>query len=268
MQLIDTHVHIKFPEYDEDRKEMMQRAFNAGVSKMVHACCNTEEMRRLEELAREYQEPKLFFALGVHPIELATWQENSIELMRDFYQKSDIKDRIVAIGECGLDYYHHTEPDEQKIQRDIFQAQIDLAKELSLPIIVHTRDAWQDTLDIIEKNYPKTSDPLARSGVIHCYTGDYDFAAACIARGFYISWSGIVSFKNTPELREVAKKLPLERTLVETDCPFLAPQAKRGKRNEPSFVNYVADCLATVKELEIDEICVTTTKNAENLFGI
>ncbi len=266
MLLIDTHVHIKFPQYDTDRDEMMLRAFDSGVQTMLHACCNTDEIEPLITLAEHYSEPDLYIAFGVHPTEIETWTETSAETIRNAVRKelSKPKSKLRAIGESGLDYYHVKDPDGQKLQREIFNTQIDIAQEFSLPLIVHTRDAWEDTLKIIQDRYK--ANPDGRSGVLHCYTGDAVFAQACIDRGFYVSWSGVVSFKNSPLLREAAKALPLERTLIETDCPYLAPQAKRGQRNEPSYVHYVAETLADVYGLSKEEICATTTANAQKLF--
>jgi TatD DNase family protein len=268
LQLIDTHVHIKFPQYDNDRAEMMQRAYDSGVTRMLHSCCTTAEMQTIIDFADYYDgdsKVDLYYGLGVHPTEIQTWTPESAQLIRDAAcgQRSRPKHKLRAIGETGLDYYHVREATEQERQRAIFNEQIDIAQELSLPLIVHTRDAWEDTLAVIKDRYPVGSE---RSGTLHCYTGEADFAQACIDRGFYVSWSGIVSFKNSPQLREAAMALPLERTLIETDCPYLAPQAKRGQRNEPSYVHYVAETLATVYNKTKEEICIITTENAERLF--
>ena len=269
MLLVDTHVHIKFDKYDEDRDQMMQRAYDSSVTKMLHACCSTAEIPRLIELADHYDgnnKANLYIAFGVHPTEIDSWTDTSAQIIREavLTQRARPQHKLRAIGETGLDYYHVTAADEQKRQREIFHKQVDLAQELGLPLIVHTRDAWDDTLAIIKERYPLGLD--GRSGVLHCYTGDASFAQACIDRGFYVSWSGIISFKNSPQLREAAAALPLERTLIETDCPYLAPQAKRGQRNEPSYVHYVAETLAEVYSKTKEEICIITTENAERLF--
>ncbi len=268
MLLIDTHVHIKFPQYDTDRDEMMQRAYDQGVKRMLHSCCSTAEIPRLLELAEIYDgnnKVDLYTAVGVHPTEISTWTDQSAEILRSaaVAEISRKGHKLRAIGETGLDYNHVREATEQERQRAIFNEQIDIAQDLGLPLIVHTRDAWDDTLAIIKERYPIGSE---RSGTLHCYTGDAEFAQACIERGFYVSWSGIISFKNSPQLRAAAALLPLERTLVETDCPYLAPQAKRGQRNEPSYVQYVADTLAEVFNTSAEKIAKITTDNAERLF--
>jgi len=266
--LIDTHVHIKFEQYDTDREEMMQRAYDTGVGRMLHACCSTAEIPRLLELSNQYDainKVDLYIAFGVHPTEIETWTESSKKIILEAAQQelSKPKHKLRAIGETGLDYYHVREAAEQQRQREIFNHQIDIAQQLKLPLIVHTRDAWQDTLAIIQDRYALGAE---RSGVLHCYTGDAEFAQACIDRGFYVSWSGILSFKNSPQLREAAARLPLERTLIETDCPYLAPQAKRGQRNEPSYVKYVAETLAEIFLQSPENIAKITSENANRLF--
>ncbi len=249
---------------------MMQRAYDAGVRTMLHACCNLAEINSLLALAETYhgsETVNLFIAFGVHPTEIQSWTESSTdELSRAITAElAKPRTKLRAVGETGLDYYHMRDTEAQEAQRKVFEAQIDLAQKFKLPLIVHTRDAWEDTLEIIKRRYPLDRD--ARAGVLHCYTGDYDFAQACIERGFYVSWSGILSFKTSTELRKAAQRLPLDRTLVETDCPYLAPQAKRGQRNEPSFVTYVAETLAEIHSQDLEEISKITTANAQRLFG-
>ena len=263
--LIDTHAHIGFDSYDDDRDEMMSRAFEMGVKKILHPCCSIEEIPKLIEFTKRFTGdgmPNLYTAIGMHPIYIeADFEESLIDKL----EENLTKDKVRAVGECGLDYFHTKDEDLQAKQRRFFQLQIDLAKKYNLPIIVHTRDAWEDTLRILEENYPENKD--AKSGVIHCYTGGEEFAKACIARGFYISWSGILTFKKNDNFREVAKTLDIERVLVETDSPYLAPQKVRGKRNEPSYVNYVAEVLAECYDISKEELAKITTKNAETLFN-
>ena len=174
MQLIDTHVHIKFDAYDEDREEMMARAMDAGVSKMLHSCCNTSEISRLIDLTQEYDgspgKPDLYTGIGVHPIEVGTWHEGTAQEIEDTLitelakeKAGSYKNKIRAIGECGLDYYHHTEEADQAKQREVFRTQIAIAQKYNLPIIVHSRDAWEDTLAIIEDCYPVDTDGTSRS---------------------------------------------------------------------------------------------------------
>jgi TatD DNase family protein len=277
MQLVDTHAHINFEQYDKDRLEVMRRAYESGVSKIIHSCCTVAEIPRLMELSEEYDgrgKPDLYMAVGVHPTEIFSWNEDSSMVDLENFIIQEIEEekcsrrriKIKAVGETGLDYYHIQSHEDRKLQASIFKKHIEIAKRYSLPLIVHTRDAQDDTLKIIEEEFK--ADDKSDNGVIHCYTGDLDFALACIKRGFYISWSGIITFKNSADLRTVAIQIPLERTLIETDCPFLAPQAQRGKRNEPSFVNYVADTLSECLGIGREDLARITTKNAENLFKI
>ncbi len=271
MQLIDTHAHICFDSYDGDRVEMMTRAYDSGVFKIVHPCCSISEIPTLLKLAEEYNgvnKINLYTALGVHPTEIDSWDNSSAQEIEK-YLISNLTNplcKIKAIGETGLDYFHAKEIEQQAKQRGVFKEQIALAKKYKLPIIVHTRDAWEDTLTILQEEYPLN--PQANNGTIHCYTGDYDFASEIIKYGFYISWSGIVTYKKNDHFRETAKLIPIERILIETDCPFLAPQAMRGKRNEPSFVNYIAETLAECYGISKEKLAEISTKNAERLFKI
>lgn len=268
LTLIDTHAHVCFDSYDEDRNDVMKRAFESGVKKLVHPCCTLNEIDFLLELVDKYDgndKVNIYTAIGVHPCEIKSWNENSISIMDEKLSKL-AGSKIKAVGEMGLDYYHCTEANEQERQREIFKEQIDIAQKYKLPIIVHTRDAWEDTLEILQEKFPKDRDN--RSGVLHCYTGDLDFAMSCIELGFYVSWSGIVTYKKNDHFREVASKLDQDRSLIETDCPFLAPQAVRGKRNEPSYVNYVAETLADCFGISKEELAKKSTENAERLFQI
>ncbi|MEB3315608.1 MAG: TatD family hydrolase [Candidatus Melainabacteria bacterium] len=269
--LIDTHAHINFNEYDSDREEVMERAFNSGVGKILHSCCRVNEVETLLKLSKQFNGngfSNLYIAIGVHPTEFHSWDDESEDDILAVLDRELVnpENKIRAIGETGLDYYHCTTKAEQEKQREIFNRQIELAKRFQLPLIIHTRDAESDTLSILESHFKNTKSD--RNGTIHCFTGSQDFALACIELGFFISWSGILTFKSSKSLREVAKVVPLEKTLVETDCPFLAPQAQRGKRNEPSYVNYVAEQLSEIKDLGKTEIMNITTQNAEYLFKI
>jgi TatD DNase family protein len=265
--LIDTHAHIGFDAYDEDRDEMMQRAYETGVHKVLHPCCTLAEFSKLIELTEFYNgeaKVNLFAAVGVHPCNIETWNDTSKAFIDEQAQK--YKDqKLKAIGETGLDYFHCTDPTEQEKQRNIFQDHIDIAKKHSLPLIVHTRDAWEDTQKILKANYKL--DPNANNGAIHCFTGSQEDANNLLELGFYISWSGVITYKKNDHFRETAKTISLKRFLVETDSPYLAPQAKRGKRNEPSYVNFVVDTLSECYQLQREELVKQSTKNAQTLFS-
>jgi len=269
LQLIDTHAHVCFEAYDPDRDEVLARAFQEGIKKLIHPCCNLEELNTLIELAKNYQGDnsiKIFSAIGVHPTEFSTWTDGATDFIETALNNQEQKHFIKAIGEAGLDYYHVSSDEDQKKQREIFIEQILIAKKYNLPLIVHTRDAWDDTLKILQDHYPNNKN--GSSGVLHCYTGDLEFAQQAIDMGFYISWSGVLTYNKNTHFREIAGKLDIERVLVETDCPFLAPQQFRGKRNEPSFVRYIAEVLAQCYALSDEQIAEISTKNAERLFKI
>lgn len=269
MKLIDTHAHICFDSYDEDRETIMQRAFAAGVIKIIHPCCRLEEFGTLETLTQEYngnEKVDLYMAVGVHPTEINTWDKDSNELMKDLLKRSkELGSKIRAVGETGLDYYHCAEINDQKKQREVFQMQINHAKNFQLPLIVHTRDAWSDTLKILQDNFETSQEDR---GTVHCFTGDLWFAEEVMKLGFCISWGGVLTYKKNDNFRNFAGKLDINKVLLETDCPFLAPQLNRGKRNEPSFMREVAEVLAACYKIEPEELAKITTRNAERLFRI
>lgn len=272
MQLIDTHAHVCFDAYDPDRDQMMSRAFENGVKKMVHPCCNLPESQELLDFATKYNgtnQTNVFCSIGVHPTEFHTWNECSEEFIEQFLQTNFInnpKSKIKAIGEAGLDFYHCTNEEEHQIQKDIFEKQILIAKKYKLPLIVHTRDAWDATLEILRKHFQDSG--IINPGTIHCFTGDLSFAQECIKLGFFISWGGVLTYKKNEHFRQMASKLDINKILLETDSPYLSPQAFRGKRNEPAFVTCVAEELAKCYGVSTEEIASISTQNAERLFGI
>lgn len=270
MQLIDTHAHICFDDYDTDRETIMARAFEEGVTKLVHPCCKLTEFAYLLELTKHYNgnnQINMFTALGVHPCNIDSWNDNSENEFSILLETAlGNQSKIKAIGETGLDYFHAKDLLIREKQQKIFRFHINKAQEHKLPLIIHTRDAWEDTLTILQESFKPNRNNA--SGVLHCYTGDLDFALAAIELGFYVSWSGVLTFKKNNHFREIAQKLPLDRVLVETDAPYLAPQAKRGQRNEPSFVQYTAAVLADCYQLELTELATITTSNAQELFKI
>lgn len=270
MELIDTHAHIAFKDYDNDRESIISNAINSGLSTIVHPCCTLDEFPQLVELSQKYNginTLNLFIALGVHPCNIDSWDSNSNQKFIDFLSSASKQNlKLRAIGETGLDYYHATDAQIQARQRDIFEFHIEQAQKSQLPLILHIRDAWEDSLNILSSKFK--SNHNGRSGVLHCYTGDLDFALAAINLGFYISWSGILTFKKNNNFREIATQIPIEKTLIETDSPYLAPQAKRGQRNEPSFVRYIAETLADCYQISLEELAKITSQNAKNLFKI
>lgn len=257
--LIDTHAHLDDVKYDDDRAEMIKRAWDSGLGHIITiGCWNGDSgFGRVPEIVAENE--NVVCALGVHPHDAKDVVDDSpFDEIRKHVKNLD---KVVAIGELGLDYHYTNSPIEK--QKEVFIAQIELAKELNLPIIVHTRDAEDDTIEILKKY-----EAHKVCGVIHCFSGSDKLAQACLEMGFFISFSGILTFPKAGDLREVAKRVPIERSLVETDCPYLAPVPNRGRRNEPSFVVETAKTLADVKGLTVDDVARITTVNAKNLFGL
>lgn len=254
MQLIDSHTHLIHDKYDSDREIVIENAFKNNITHLIQSCDNLEEIKKNLELCEKYE--NIYSSVGIHPHEAKLWNENS----KDEILKYTKHKKVVAIGECGLDYYYNLSP--QDIQIKVFKEQIKISLETNLPLIIHMRDANGETINTL-KEFGNSF-----KGVFHCYTGDLKTAQEALALGFYISFSGIITFKNAEDLRNVAKNIPLEKTLIETDCPFLAPIPHRGKRNEPSFVKHVAEEMCKIHNKSIDEIGKITSQNTKTLFGI
>jgi TatD DNase family protein len=254
---IDSHVHLDVLQYDPDRVEVIDRARAAGIDTMLEICGSDIARGSLDvgiKLAEEY--PFIYAAVGVHPHEASLYDEaleqKLIEMSRN--------EKVIGWGEIGLDYYYDNSP--RDVQRKVFRTQVELGRRCDLPIIIHTRDAEDDTIAILQDAPPDIS------GVIHCFTGTQNLADAAIRMGFYISFSGVLTFKTAGDLREVARNTPLDKILIETDCPYLAPVPHRGKRNEPAFVKETAAKLAEIKGATIDEIARITSANFKRLFRL
>lgn len=257
--LIDTHTHLDDARYDEDREATIARACEAGVAALVTIGCDLATSRAAVALAEQH--PFVYASIGVHPHEVKHIQDD----WYDEFRRLAKHQKVVAYGEIGLDYhYNHSSPKEQ---RDRFREQIQLARELKLPVIIHTREAQEDTIGILKEE--KASDV---GGVFHCFAGDAWLAKDALDLGFYLSFSGILTFQNAAMLREIAKTVPLDRVLIETDCPYLAPVPHRGKRNEPAYVTHVAAQLAMLRAdepgISPDTIARATARNAKRLFRI
>ena len=254
--LIDTHTHLDDARYDGDRDAMIDRARQAGVERFVTIGCDLATSRAAVALADQHQ--FVYASIGVHPHEVKHISEG----WYDEFRSLACNKKVVAYGEIGLDYhYNHSSP---KDQRERFREQIQLARELHLPIIIHTREAQDDTITIL-----KEEKAAEVGGVFHCFSGDAWLAQDALEMGFYLSFSGILTFQNATMLRDIAKHTPLDRLLVETDCPYLTPVPHRGKRNEPAYVAHVAKQLAAIHpELSPEEIEQHTTENAKRLFKI
>lgn len=255
--LIDTHTHLDDARYDQDREAIIERARTAGVSTMITIGCDLATSRAAVALADRY--PFVYATIGVHPHEVKHIEPEWYEALRRLAQNR----KVVAYGEIGLDYHYNHSPQEE--QRTRFREQIRLARELRLPVIIHTREAQADTIAILKEE--RASDV---GGVFHCFSGDAWLAKDALGLGFYLSFSGILTFQNATMLREIAKTVPQDRLLIETDCPYLTPIPHRGKRNEPAYVQHVAAQLASVRDghQTPEALGQLTTENARRLFKI
>lgn len=256
--MIDTHAHLMFPEFKDDIVNVLKRAKDAGISKIINVGCDLKSCKSSVEMGAKY--PELFGTLGMHPYE-AQFVNDS--LMNEWRKLILENKKIVAIGECGLDYFKAKV--EKEIQKKAFILQIKLAKEFDLPIIVHNRDADIDCLEILDEEF---ADLKKVPVVFHCYGSDLEFARRLWDRGIYTSFTGIITYPNARELREVAREVPMDLFMVETDCPYLAPQSYRGKRNESSYVLEVVREIARVKGISFKEVEKISTLNAEKFFEL
>ena len=254
--LIDTHAHLDGGQFDADREEVIARALAAGVSHLLGVGCDLESSRAAVVLAGTH--PTLYAAVGIHPHDALEADDQGLAELRRLATENA---KVVAVGEIGLDFYRDRAPREE--QRSAFRRQIGLARELGLPIIVHDRDAHEEVLTILREERAREV-----GGVLHCFSGDLSMARACIEMGLYISIAGPVTYPANEALREVVRVLPVDHLLVETDCPYLAPQPRRGRRNEPALVRHTAEKIAEIKGLTIEDVARVTTLNAFTLFGI
>ncbi len=258
MRLVDSHVHLDSAPYDDDREQVLQRAAEAGVSALVDVGADLASSRQAVALAE--REPCIWAAVGVHPHDAATVTPAALAELRALATSP----RVVAIGEIGLDYYRDLSP--RAAQREAFAVQLAMALELQLPVIVHSRDAHDDTLAILCAAAREWS--VALRGVMHCFSGDVGWAQRVVELGFHIGIAGPVTYPRATALAEVVRQAPLERLLVETDSPYLAPQTWRGRRNEPAFVRMVAERVAELRGLSLEEVGCATSANARTLFGL
>jgi TatD DNase family protein len=255
--LIDTHVHINFEVFQPELQSLQTRWQEAGVVHLVHSCVEPGEFQQIQSLADRFSE--LSFAVGLHPLDAHRWTDT----MADQIQKAAQSDRrVVAIGETGLDFF---KADNQAWQAQVFQAQLEIAYQLDKPVIIHCRDAAESLRDLI-LTFQKTNGPVR--GVMHCWSGSPVETQWFLDLGFYISFSGIVTFKKAEQIHASAKIVPEDRLLIETDCPFLAPVPQRGKRNEPAYVRYVAEAIAALREVPLEKLAHQTTRNACELFQL
>ena len=254
--IFETHAHYDDDRFEEDRHEILSSLPEAGIGIVINSGASVESTRDTVELARKYDH--VYAAVGVHPSEIAELDEEFMDWMRE--QAS--WNKTVAIGEIGLDYYWDKEPEVQERQRYWFGRQIEMARETGLPIIVHSRDAATDTMQVMKEHHAEEI-----SGVIHCYSYSKEMAQEFIKMGYYIGVGGVVTFKNAKKLIETVEAIPLERILLETDCPYMAPEPYRGKRNSSLYLPYVVERIAQIKGVSTEEVEKITENNARTLFS-
>ena len=255
MKLVDTHAHLYWDSFKEDFDEVIQRALDAGISAIINVGVDVEKSRLAAQL--ESRKVKFYSTIGIHPHEAANFSPDQIETLEKIYRSDPQK--VVAVGECGLDYKEIDDTTVKNLQKQLFQAQIDLAKKLNLPLIVHCREAWDEVLEITKEHF----------GIYHCYSGLPQTTSYILQNTkFLISFAATITYPKNDYLREAAKLIPLDRIVLETDCPFLPPQTKRGQRNEPANILETAQILADVKGISLAKVANQTSNNAREILRL
>ena len=253
--IFDSHAHSDDAQFDDDRMDVLSHLKDAGVAKVVNISNGWDDLLKTLELIK--QVPFLYETVGIHPCKVSELNDERMEQMRDFCSG----DKIVAVGEIGLDYYWMSDPKE--VQKEWFIRQLRLAKEVNLPVVIHSRDASQDTFDIMKAEHAGTT-----GGVIHCYSGSVEMAREYVKMGYFLGIGGVVTFKNSKTLKKVAAEIPLEHIVIETDCPYLAPTPYRGKRNSSAYLPMVVEEIARLRGISPEEVERVTYENAMRLYSI
>ncbi len=261
MNLVDTHCHINFDSYDEDRDAVLARAANVGVTKIINPAIDMPTSRVIVEMTEQHD--GLYAAVGIHPNSSDDFADSMVDELVVLAKKP----HVVAIGEIGLDYHWDKSPKEQQFRA--FETQLALAAQLELPVIIHNREASEDVMAILERWVTALPDTLKdRPGVLHSFSGPAEIAERALACGFYLGFTGPITYKNADSLRHIAAQVPLNRMVVETDGPFLTPVPYRGKRNEPAYIPYMVERLAPLRQISVEEMGNATTENAARLFKL
>lgn len=252
---IDSHAHLDDRRFNGDRELVIEKLKENGLELVINIGADLETSIASVDLAKKYD--NIYATVGVHPHSASELNKENLQKIKELSKNN----KVVAIGEIGLDFYYDNSP--RDVQRKWFKEQLKLAKELNLPVVIHSRDACQETFDTIKESQDGTL-----RGVLHCFSGSAEMAQEYVKLGFYISIGGPVTFKNARVVREVAEVVPLDKLLIETDCPYLTPEPFRGKRNEPSYVKYVAQKIAEVRGITVEEVAKATSRNTKELFSI
>tara|TARA_E500000331_G_C17200224_1_gene688949 strand:+ start:118 stop:897 length:780 start_codon:yes stop_codon:yes gene_type:complete len=252
--LIDSHCHLSMSDFNNDLDSVISNAHKNSVQGLLNICTELNELKNLKLISKKHN--NIWYSGGVHPCNVKTHFKSEL----DYILQYSTDKNLVGIGETGLDYYHDNK--DKEMQQISFIKHINIARELELPVIIHTREADKDTIRILKEEYKKGH----FKGVIHCFTATEELALEALSIGFYISISGIITFKNAASIRKTIKNVPIDKLLVETDAPYLAPVPKRGRRNEPAFVKHTAEYLSNLKEISFEKLSTATTENFFNLF--
>ncbi|HAT4263697.1 TPA: TatD family hydrolase [Clostridium perfringens] len=253
-KIFDTHAHYDSDSFDEDRENVIKELKENGVIGVLNCGSDLYGLRKSVELAKEFD--MFYAAVGIHPENADEFNEDVVKEIKEFVKNEKVK----AIGEIGLDYYWEENP-PREVQKEVFRAQMKLADELNLPVVIHDRDAHKDTLEIM-KEFPNVI------GVVHCFSGSVELAKECIKLGYYIGFTGVLTFKNAKKLVDVCREIPAERMLVETDCPFMAPVPFRGKRNKSDYIEYIIDKMSEIRGISGEEMNEILLNNKKRLFKI
>jgi TatD DNase family protein len=254
MRLIDTHAHLQLEHFAADRAATLDRATAAGVDRLIEIGYDLPSSRAAVALAAAH--PQIYAVVGIQPHYAAEADAAWLAAVEELAAHP----KVVAVGEIGLDYYHDRAPHDR--QADLFRQQLALARRLGKPVVIHTRDAHADTVRILQTT------AVGQAGVMHAFSGDWVFATACLEVGFYLSFSGAVTYSKATDLHDVVRRVPLDRILTETDSPYLAPNPHRGKRNEPAYVRLVVERLAALREQQSEELAAAVWHNANQVFGL
>lgn len=252
-KIFDTHSHYDDEAFNEDRDAVLQQIKEVGVVGIMNCACSKKSLKTTNDLTIKYD--FVYGALGIHPSDANDYNE---DVKKEIIDSAKANEKILAIGEIGLDYYWDENPDKE-IQKRVFREQMKIAEELNLPVVIHDRDAHKDTLDIL-KEFPNVN------GTVHCFSGSLEFAKECVKLGYYIGITGVVTFKNAKKICEVVEGIPLEKLLVETDCPYMAPSPNRGKRNKSDYISYIIEKIAEIKGISSKEVNMAVNDNFHRLI--